>query len=224
VAKEKSQVQQAMDEIQASVRPFLKDLGFRSRARAFNRVTSDGLTQAIEFQMGRFDPPGTHYVGFRRNWYGKFTVNVGVFVPELHEYIFPGKKLPYIHEYDCWIRERLGSLGPEQQDIWWALREVPQQAADVFHRIERDALPFLARFESREAILTQWTPGHVIADETEFGRFTRSREQLACGIILAKRGRNDEAKSAFRAAIEYQPEHPSSSRVRRLLENLETLR
>ena len=105
MSKERSPAQQAMDEIQASVRPFLKELGFR--ARAFNRLTSDGITHVIEFQMGRFDPPGTHYVGFKKNWYRKFTVNVGVYVPELHEYSFPGAKLSFVHEYHCWIRERL---------------------------------------------------------------------------------------------------------------------
>ncbi len=75
-----------MDELQASVRPFLKELGFQARARAFNRTTFDGITQVIEFQLARFDPPGTQYVGFRQNLYGKFTVNVGVYVPELHKY------------------------------------------------------------------------------------------------------------------------------------------
>jgi len=220
--KEKSKVQQAMDEIQASVRPFLKELGFRARARAFNRATSDGLTQVIEFQMGRFDPPGTYYIGIRKNVYGKFTVNVGVFVPELHEHSFPGKKLPFIHEYDCRIREGLGFLGPEQQDIWWELEDVPRQAADVFHRIERDALPFLAKFESREAILAQWIPGRSTSEETDFGRFKRSREQFACAIILLSQGRKDEAKSALRASLEYQPDHPSSAHVRNMLAKLES--
>jgi len=66
MAKEKSKPVQAVDELQASVRPFLKELGFR--ARAFNRTTSDGITQVIEFQLARFDPPGAQiYVGFRQN-------------------------------------------------------------------------------------------------------------------------------------------------------------
>ncbi len=217
----KSKPVQVMDGVQASIRPFLKELGFRARARAFNRITSDGITQVIEFQMGRFDPPGTHYVGFKKNWYGKFTVNVGVYVPELHEYIFPGARLSFIHEYDCWVRERLGHLGPEGQDIWWELEAIPQQAADVFNRIERDALPFLAKFETREAILEQWMPDRSIAGETDFARFTRSREKLACGVILATQGQCDEAKLCLRAALEYKPDHPSSANIRKFLEELE---
>lgn len=210
-----------MDEIQASVRPFLKDLGFRARARAFNRLTSDGLTQVVEFQMGRFDPPGTHYVGFRKNWYGKFTVNLGIYVPELHEYSFPGAKPSFVHEYDCWIRARLGNLGPEREDLWWELRAIPEEAADIFHRIERDAMPFFAKHETRGKILGEWMPRRMTDEDTDFLKFTRSREQLACALILAKQGRRDEAKSCLLAALEYQPNHPSSSRVRALLRELE---
>jgi hypothetical protein len=224
MAKEKSKAVQAMDEMQASVRPFLKELGFRARARAFNRTTSDGITHVIEFQVGRFDPPGTqYYAGIRQNLYGRFTVNVGVFVPELHEYAWNGaRKLTFIHEYYCWVRERLGSLGPERQDIWWKLEAIPQQAADVFHRIERDGLPFLAKFETREAILNLWMQDSPTGTgtETDFARFTHSRQMLACGIILAAQGRRDEARSCLLASLTYKPDHPSSARVRSLLERL----
>ena len=99
-------------------------------------------------------------MGFRQNPYGKFTVNVGVYVPELHAYGYTGGgKLSFIHEYDGWVRERLGILGPERQDLWWDLKAVHEQAAEVFRRIERDALPFLAKFETRDAILNQWMQG-----------------------------------------------------------------
>ena len=169
-----------MDEVQASVRPFLKELGFRARARAFNRTTSDGITQVIEFQLARFDPPGTHYVGFRQNLYGKFTVNVGVYVPELDTFAPPAAgKQPFVHEYDCWISERLGILGPEHMDIWWDLEPPHEQAAEVFHRIERDALPFLAQFEARDAILNQW-----MMENTNISPFDRSRYLVRrCGSV-----------------------------------------
>lgn len=219
--KEKSKPQQAMDEIQANVRPLLKELGFKARVRAFNRVTSGGITQVIEFQMGRFDPPGTHYVGFTQNMYGMFTVNVGVHVPELHDYSRFGPKLSFVREYDCWIRERLGVLGPERQDIWWKLDAVPQQSAEVFQRIERDALPFLERFATRERLLAEWMPDRAMKEETDFARFTRSRENLACGIILASLGRLEEAKACLRASLQWKPEHPSSSRTRDFMERLD---
>jgi hypothetical protein len=84
MANEKSDIAKSLDGLQAKLRPVLKDYGFRARGRTFNRTTSDGLTQVVNLQMGRFDPPGTTYVpGLRDNLYGKFTVNLGAFVPEV---------------------------------------------------------------------------------------------------------------------------------------------
>jgi hypothetical protein len=102
-------------------------------------------------------------VGFRQNPYGKFTVNIGVYVPELHAYGYTGGgKLAFIHEYDVWVGERLGILGPERQDLWWDLKAVHEQAAEVFRRIERDA--FLSSQSSKEK-------------DTDFSRFTCSRAE-----------------------------------------------
>jgi len=209
----KSKPTQGIDELQAGVRPFLKELGFRARARAFNRITSDGLTHVIEFQLGRFDPPGSHYVGFRQNLYGKFTVNVGVYVPEVDKYTFPGGgERSFVHEYDCCIRERLGNLGPEHRDIWWDLEAPHDQAAEVFRRIERDAFPFFAQFETRDSILNQLTgkSNHQIT----------SRPTIVCAIILSVRGQRDEARSLLAAHVQKHSNEPHSAWVHALSEKL----
>ncbi len=215
MAMAKSKPTQAMDELQASVRPFLKELGFRARWRAFNRLTSDGLTQVIEFQLGRFDPPGTHYVGFRRNVYGRFTVNVGVYVPEVHKYTLPGGgERSFVHEYDCDIRQRLGNLGPEHRDIWWDLEEVNvhDQAAEVFRRLERGAFPFFAQFENRDALLNQLM-------QEPANPFT-CRPRIVCAIICAIRGQRDEAKSLLADQPREHKNHPHLAFVRALAEKL----
>jgi uncharacterized protein DUF4304 len=205
-----------MDGLQAGVRQFLKELGFRARARAFNRITPDGLTQVIEFQLGRFDPPGTHYVGFRQNLYGKFTVNVGVYVPEVDKYTFPGGgERSFIHEYDCFIRERLGNLGPERRDIWWDLETPHDQAVEVFHRIERDAFPFLAQFESRDAMLNR-----LMKETADSSPFIGKKPRVVCAIILAIRERRDEAKALLAAQAREDKNHPYSATVRALAEKL----
>ena len=212
----KSEATQAMDDLQASIRPFLKELGWRARSRAFNRITSDGLTQAIEFQLGRFDPPGTQYVGFRRNLYGKFTVNVGVYVPEVDVYTFPKAGVrSFIHEYDCCIRQRLGALGPGQEDIWWDLAAPYERtAAEVFGRIENDAFPFLAQFETRDAILKRWTLG------TPNPYTGGNPPRIVCAIILAVRGRQDEARSFLtEQALEHR-DHPHFAYVCDLADKL----
>jgi hypothetical protein len=215
MGRPKSKAMQAMDELQAGVRPFLKELGFRARWRAFNRPTTDGLTQVIEFQLGRFDPPGAHYVGFRQNFYGKFTVNVGVYVPEVHKYTYAGGgDLSFVHEYDCDIRARLGNLAPERRDIWWSFEagNASELAAEIFRRLERDALPFLAQFETRDALLKRL----LNEPSTPFA----SRPRIVCSIILATRGQRDKAKSLLsEQALEHR-NHPHSIWVRDLADKL----
>jgi Domain of unknown function (DUF4304) len=93
----------------------LAEYGFRARGRVLNRRTSDRLTEVVQIQMGSFDPPGTTYVpGLRENRYGKFTINLGVFVPEVAER--QGQKPPnsFVREYHCCVRTRLCS-GPSQE-------------------------------------------------------------------------------------------------------------
>jgi len=211
----KSEITEAMDDVQASVRPFLRELGWRSRKRAFNRITQDGLTQVIEFQVGRFDPPGTHYVGFRRNFYGKFTVNVGVYVPEVNQCIgFRKDERLFVHEGDCCIRQRLGPLGPEEQDVWWELGDPPGVAAEILRRIERDAFPFFAQFESRGAILSKWTV------ETGNPYTGGNPPRVVCAIILAAQGRLDEARAYLNAQARDHKNHPHFAWVCALADKL----
>jgi hypothetical protein len=83
---EKSDLAKTLDELQGKLRSALAEYGFRARGRVLNRRTSDGMTEVVQIQMGSFDPPGTTYVpGLRENRYGKFAINLGVFVPEVAE-------------------------------------------------------------------------------------------------------------------------------------------
>ena len=59
---EKSDLLKTLDELQGKLRSALAERGFRTRGRAFNRTTSDGLTEVVHIQMGSFDPPGTTYI------------------------------------------------------------------------------------------------------------------------------------------------------------------
>lgn len=73
---------ESMNRLQRDVGADLKKLGFKVRGRTYNRITDDGLTQVVNFQLGPSDPPGTTYIaGLRENLYGFFTVNLGVYVP-----------------------------------------------------------------------------------------------------------------------------------------------
>jgi hypothetical protein len=58
--------------------------------------------------MGAFDPPGTVEIpGLRPNLYGKFTINLGVYVPSMRR--TQVAKDDWINDYNCNLRYRLGA-------------------------------------------------------------------------------------------------------------------
>ena len=113
----KSALASTMDELQRRLHPLLRQSGFRKHGRTLNRATVDGLTHVIGFQMGSFDPPGTsHFPGLRENLYGRFTVNLGVYVPEVALHHGGGEAKSVVHDYNCCIRTRLGRTA--EKEIW----------------------------------------------------------------------------------------------------------
>jgi hypothetical protein len=199
----KSGLAKEMDEIQARLRSLLKDNGYRVRGRTFNRSATDGLVQVVSFQMGSFDPPGTTYIpGLRENLYGRFTVNLGVYVPEVAIYLGSGEKT-FVQEYHCCVRARLGPLGPEERDFWWLVRAADEVVLDVRERLLRDAFPFLERFGNRDAILFEWK-------DRSKNLFEGSPPRIVCAIILAARGQTAEARKLLAAQAQetLNPGHP----------------
>ena len=152
---------EAMKSLITTVQPALKKLGYRRRRSTFNRtVQPDSLVHVINFQMGPFDPPGTVEIpGLRPSLYGRFTINLGVWIPGIPEPGFPSPKDrtgKIINEYNCHIRIRLGHLLPEQADTWWRL-DVPADAlaSDISEAISMYALPWLSRFTDWDDTLHQ---------------------------------------------------------------------
>ena len=146
---------QALGQLQRAIGADLKALRFKVRVRTFNRLTDDGLTQVINLQSGPFPPPGTVTIpDLREDLYGRFTVNLGVYVPEVGLYTLPART--FVTESYCCIRARLGHLGPEQADLWWEIRSDAGTAHDVSRRLQIYGMPFLERFGSRDRILSEW--------------------------------------------------------------------
>lgn len=210
----KSELVQTLDIVQARLSPILKERKYKSKGRNFNCATSDGLTHVVHVQMGGFDPPNATYVtGLTRNLYGKFTINCGVFVPEVAEQSDSRPSSSFIPEHNCCLRARLGRLGPERVDLWWNITVDGEIADEIARRLERDAFPFLARFESRDAILAELRP---VADPFYVGTPPR----IICAIILASRGQRAEAREllALQVVETRNPGHPAY--VRKLADRL----
>jgi hypothetical protein len=145
---------QAMNGLVAAIHPGLKDLRYRKRRNTFNRVIHpDGLVHVINFQMGPFDPPGTAEIpGLRPNLYGRFTINLGVWLPGLTEprsQVSAQHSPSFINDYNCHLRARIGELLPEAADTWWRLSAPADElAAIASSAITGHALPWLARFST----------------------------------------------------------------------------
>ncbi|UGY14333.1 DUF4304 domain-containing protein [Bradyrhizobium septentrionale] len=210
----KSDLAKSLDGVQGQLRPVLKDGGFRARDRTFNRTTSDGLTEVVKIQMGSFDPPGTTYVpGLRENLYGKFTINLGIFVPEVAEQNGGGAPKSFVQEYHCCIRTRLPVLGPEGRDVWWDIQAHESLAHDLRQRIERDAIPFFKKFETRDAILKQWLG-------VSKAPYASSPPRIVCAIILAGRGQKEDARILLAAQARETSIPGHAAHVRRLADKL----
>lgn len=210
----KSSYAQAVDDIQRALRPFLKGIGFGVRGRTFNRSTPDFLTQVISIQMGASDPPGTTYIpGLRQNLYGLFTINLGVYVPEVARRLGSGEAKSWIHEYHCSVRTRLGAACGLQRDMWWPARFDDAVVAEIRRYLEEGGLPFLDRYSTRDKILSEW--GHR---SENMGASNPPRIVMA--IILAERGEKTRAHELLaRQVLETRnPRHPEY--VRRLAEEL----
>jgi hypothetical protein len=197
----KSIYAQVVDDIQNALRPFLKGHGFKVRGRTFNRATEDGLTQVASIQMGASDPPGTTYVpGLRENLHGLFTINLGVYVPEVARHHGGGEAKSWVQEYHCCVRARLGAVSGEDRDIWWHARFDDVVIDEVRRRLDLDGLPFLDRFSTRDKILAEWH------DRSE-NMGSSSAPRIVMAIILAVRGDRGRARALLAQQV-LETRHP----------------
>jgi hypothetical protein len=147
-----------MAAVVAGIAPLLKAAGFRKQRHTFNRSAEAGMVHVVNFQMGSYEPPGTiDSPPFRVSTYGKFTVNLGVHVPEMviEESLRPKN---WVQEYDCQLRMRLGQLLGE--DAWWSLEDPTEATSLVETGVETAGLRWLDRFSSRaEVVESFWRDG-----------------------------------------------------------------
>jgi len=147
----------AMRQIVQDTVPLFKDAGFRKRRHGFNREVQAGMVHVVSFQMGPYEPPGADEIPpFRINLYGKFAVNLGVYVPEM---VFENWQVPkgWVNETQCQLRKRLGELVTAgASDLWWSLDEPSAASSDVADALSVHGLPWLERFLSRADLLREF--------------------------------------------------------------------
>ncbi len=202
------------DQLQKLLKPQMKRWGFKVRGRTFNRTTDDGLTQVVNLQMGSSDPPGMTYIpGLREDLHGWFTVNLGVYVPEVARDHGGGEAGTFVQVYHCCARERLGEVGPEKKDLWWKVECSPAMQDEVEGRLSRDALPYFDRHASRDAILRACARGDRVLG-------IGGPARIVAALILNERGDKERAR-ALLARQARGRQHPGHSEyVRGLAERL----
>jgi Domain of unknown function (DUF4304) len=132
-----------------AAKQLLSPLGYRKTRNLFSRKSND-VVHLIEIQGSRQSTAEE----------AQFTVNVGIFVPTLvyadvRDVTKPS--IPLAH----W-RARIGSLSPENEDLWWNASNPKQAmvaAQDVVTRIQSFAIPTLVTLSSLESLLRLWQSG-----------------------------------------------------------------
>lgn len=153
----KDELKTRLDSIQKEIFNYLKPLGFKKKGRTFNRQTEDGIYQVINIQSGRYEF-GDKYVipGFRENYYGKFTINLGVMVTDIYELESYNKPKDIYQDYDCQIRTRLTHL-TIKQDFWWPISNNTEEITkEIIQGLKSNGIQWLDTFESREKIIKNW--------------------------------------------------------------------
>ena len=171
--------------ISAAMSQVLKPAGFRKRANSFNRTAQDGLVHHVSVQLGAYDPSGKHAVpGLLPDLYGRYRVNLGVFVPEMNRSGTP--RSTWINDYNCQLRWGLGDFLPGGFDQWWDLRD--RLSVEVVNReLTTKVLPHFEHFNSAEQVLDAWHERGPRA----FGPITPKAAALDVADLLVARQRRD---------------------------------
>ena len=192
----KSQFAIQLDALQGEVSGFLKQAGFKKKGRSYNRSTAGGLVHVINFQMGEY-PIGLNYVvpGLRENLYGKFTVNLGVFLPFVGEIEWEKPTPAFIQESHCTIRDRLSRLA-FGKDVWFDLGpDVAALSGTVIQLFEQFGMPFFEAFPDYSAVLAFFDAHGALPFQNE------NRAALEAALVAFHLGDRVKSRTLLRKAL-----------------------
>lgn len=195
-----------VDEVQSLVAPFLNRRGFVQHKRVFRKTLDHGLMHLIEFGMA---PSYSIY-------YGKFTVDVGVFIPEVYHVIYQQVSPKHVTIGHCEISRRLSALTKDENDQWWSSHDIGHAADDISTLLLRYGLPYLEQLSLREHIYAVWK-----ASGNMMGFPPRGR--LSIAIMLQYCGQRETAKALIQEELENNMDSPYEKFIRQIAQQCELL-
>jgi hypothetical protein len=168
----------------------LKPLGFKKYGTTWNKYNDNGFIYIVNFQ-NRFGNLGSNCL---------MTVNLGVYIPILHE--VPVDR--YAKEYDGDYRQRLGVLAMGK-DIWWELSEDTEELCrilkDLYHLY---VAAWFATYSTYDTI-TEWWQSLDEENQTAMGT------GLTMAQLFTELREKEKARMLFERLIQrYQYERPHS--------------
>jgi hypothetical protein len=178
---------ETLDEVLATIGPFLGEKGFKKSARNFIS-SGDGVARVVLFQTSQLKKPEE----------ATFTINVAVTSVAFHE-AYSGKPFPRnVGSAEPVIQAGIGRFMPDGEPVWWSLKPGVSSeliAKEVHGMLEESILPFLSRFRSEPALLSELEKGDSLPG------FSAMRERCRA-VLLAKTGRKQEAGKVLTALVE----------------------
>jgi hypothetical protein len=176
-----------LDEVLAAVAAQLTAAGYKKSARNFVAL-GDGVARVVQFQTSQLKKPDE----------AKFTINLLVTSVSFYEAYADAPFPKNATSAEAVVSAGIGRLMPDEEAIWWSLEPHVSSALiakEASALLTERALPFLARFDSEDALLRELESGAALPG------FSAMRERCRA-VLLAKRGRKDEAGKVLRALVE----------------------
>lgn len=162
--------------------PFLKKLGFKKKGRNFYKEY-DNRIEVINVQASQWNSGQS----------GRFTLNIGVYYPEIAKLAEAPSITGLPKEYNCTLHERIGFLTSEQRDIWWEVdshSELSIVGADVANKVRQYCLPWLDKMSDLVNVKTS---------------ASESQNSLLAAVISLYLGDTSESRFYFELALKEKP-------------------
>jgi len=176
-----------LDEVLASVAPLLTAAGYKKSGRNFV-AAGDGVARIVQVQTSQLKKPEE----------ASFTINVLATSIAFYEAYAEAPFPKNAASAEPVVTAGIGRLTPEGEAIWWSLEPRVSSALiakELATLLKEKALPFLARFESEDALLRELESGETLPG------YSAMRERCRA-VLLAKRGKKAEAGKVLAALVE----------------------